>query len=116
MAPLSASPHSLTDSWARVGPGICIFIGRDAASDVCGVGDRVCGGLLEPRQERGGWWQSRGTAGGQQKAISQDSIDFQAAGASCRLDSTQVLMGTSPGQSRTEAEKECGDRQTGGVG
>lgn len=58
----------------------------------------------------------RGAAGGQQKAISQDSIDFQAAGASCRLDSAQVLMGTSPSQSRTEAEKECGDRETGGVG
>lgn len=103
MAP--ASPRSLTDSW---GQASAFLLGETLPAMFA---EWVSGCVAVS-------WSldSRGEAGGQQKTISQDSIDFQATGASCRLDSAQVLMGTSPGQSRTEAEKERGDRQTGGCG
>lgn len=80
-----------------------ICTGRDAAGGVCSVCERTCGGLLEPGQERGRL-VAGGMAGGQQKALGQDSVDFQAARANCRLDSAQVLTGSSPGQPRTEAD------------
>ena len=65
----------------------------------CGMGQWGLGVLSEPGEEKG---PAGGTGEGQRrprasrKALGQESVDSQAARASCRLDRAQVLMGTSP--------------------